>query len=98
MKGVCHSCDRRLRKGSVRRAWVLSPDGHIASGVVCKRCALRQIVLVVPPPTTVPHLCSKCRKEVASYCLGCVQGLEQNVRELTHANVLMHSSFQKEKN
>lgn len=85
----CHSCDRPLRKGGGRRAWVLTSDGAVAAGIVCIRCALRAIAFVVPPATTMPTLCSSCKRAHASVCGGCAERLRSNVRELTAANVAL---------
>lgn len=89
MKGCCQSCDRPLRKGSVRRAFVLLGDGTIASGLVCQRCSLRAVALVVPPPVTVAPPCSLCHKEPSRVCGTCAERLGSHVRELLAANVAM---------
>lgn len=86
MKGACTSCDRSLRKGSVRRAWVVTADGF-KYGMVCARCALRSVVVVPPAPTTVAPTCKHCRKALASVCSGCFDRCQSHVRELTAANV-----------
>jgi hypothetical protein len=85
----CHSCERALRKGASRRAWVLTADGAIAAGIVCGRCALRAVAFVVPPHITVPTLCTACKRAHASICAGCADRLGSNVRELSAANVAL---------
>lgn len=87
MKRTCTSCDRGLRKGACRRAWVLSPHGELALGLVCTRCALRALAFVVPPATTVPPACFACKRKPAAVCRECVAKLEAHVKELAAANI-----------
>ena len=86
MKRRCISCDRPMRKGAMRRAWVLTRDGAI-NGLCCTRCALTALPIVIPPPTTVAPLCACCKRGRASTCNDCVGKLERHVNELTRANV-----------
>ncbi len=88
MSRACSSCPRKLRRGSARRVWIMTPDG-IELGIVCKRCALRAIAVLVPPPATVAPLCACCKRGRASVCVACMERLEQQVRELAAANVLL---------
>lgn len=88
-KRVCTSCERPLRKGSTRRAWVLSAHGELASGLVCGHCALRALAFVVPPALTVAPACAKCRREPATIGKECAEQLERSVRELTAANIAL---------
>ena len=85
----CASCSRNLRKGSSRRAWVITSHGELASGLVCARCALRAVAFVVPPATTVPPLCSQCRGAPASVCAGCHERVCNAVQEVTGANLVL---------
>ncbi len=87
-KRTCVSCERVLRKGGARRACVLTRDGAV-NGLCCLRCALGAIPIVIPPPTTIAPLCACCKRGRATTCSACVRALEQNVKELTHANVLL---------
>jgi len=93
MKGHCTSCGRDLRKGSARRAVCLGADGKIETGLVCKRCALRVIAMVVPPPVTIAPTCYSCKRELAKHCQHCVDALRQNVQELTAANVRLQQEL-----
>lgn len=88
-KRRCTSCDRALRKGSKnRRAWVISPHGELESGIVCSRCALRAMAFVVPPPTTIPPLCSQCKGAPASVCGSCHDRVCKAVASTMKLNVL----------
>jgi len=89
MKRTCASCERALRKGAARRAWVLSPHGELKQGTVCTRCALRAVTVVVPPPTTMAPACSLCRRNAAEVCAGCYNAAAHNVRGLSAANVAL---------
>ena len=93
MSRVCHSCERSLRKGGGRRAMVLNSEGKLSSGIVCKRCALRALAFVVPPATTIPTLCVKCKRANSQVCHGCYHRLESHVRELSKANVMIGGDF-----
>jgi hypothetical protein len=68
---------------------VVEPDGSIKSTIVCLRCALRAIVLVTPPPTTLPPLCGVCKRDHASVCVSCYGRVAESNRELTNANVAL---------
>lgn len=85
----CGACDRKLRKGSMRRSLVLTSDGAIRSALVCSRCALRAVAFVVPPPTTVPPICASCKRGLAKVCEECARRLASNVRELAASNVAL---------
>ena len=87
-KASCAACERPLRKGFARKAWVLTRDGAV-HGLVCVRCAFGALPFVVPPPTTVAPVCSCCRRALASVCGGCAERLGASVRELTAANVAL---------
>lgn len=92
MAKTCESCERPLRKGKARRAWVLDGHGGLKQGVVCTRCALRAVSVVVPKPTTVPTTCVLCKKELACVCRGCYNGAASNVRELSAANIALRQT------
>lgn len=92
---ACKSCNRSLRKGSTRRALVLEPDGSIAAGLVCARCALRAVAFVVPPPTTIAPLCGRCKREPAAVCGSCFTSVSNNVIHLSAANAALLLSPQK---
>ncbi len=92
MKGNCGSCDRPLRAGSVRRAWVLDADGKIASALVCSWCLKRAVAVVVPPPTTIAPACGFCGKEPAAVGLACIERLERHIKELTVANLALKAT------
>jgi hypothetical protein len=84
---TCASCDKPLRKGAGKRAWVLSPHGESPKmGIVCPGCAQRVIPVVVPPPVTVPPACS-CGRGPAKFCAGCYDSACRNVGALAAANV-----------
>ena len=86
----CASCDRALRKGTKnRRAWVVTAHGELESGIVCSRCALRAMAFVVPPPTTLPPLCSQCKRGPASVCGGCHERVCKAVKDTLGANVVL---------
>jgi hypothetical protein len=87
-KRTCLSCDAPLRKGVARRALVLQ-KGEPVIGLCCIRCILSMLPIVTPPPTTIAPLCACCKRGRATTCGDCVAALEQNVKELTHANVLL---------
>jgi hypothetical protein len=70
-----------------RRMWVLSPDGELALGLVCPRCASRALSVVAPPPTTIAPPCKGCHKAPAVYCEACMDKVCNHVRELSAANV-----------
>lgn len=86
----CTSCDRVLRRGSTRRAWVVDGAGAMRFGLVCARCvASRALAFIIPPPMTTPALCASCRRESAKVCLSCVGRVSDNVRSLSAANVAL---------
>jgi hypothetical protein len=87
-KRQCISCDEPLRKGVARRALVLL-RGEPVIGLCCIKCIIGMLPIVIPPPTTIAPLCACCKRGRATTCDGCVRALEQNVKELTHANVLL---------
>lgn len=89
MKGHCESCERKLRKGSTLRALVLTPHGEVKRGLVCKRCQLRSVRVVVPPPVTVPPLCCECKSAPAAVCKGCHHRVVDHVKGLSAANVAL---------
>jgi len=86
MKRRCVSCERPLRKGSMRRASVWTKEG-IVNGICCTRCALTALSVVIPPPTILAPLCKCCKRSRATTCDDCVTKLERHVNELTRANV-----------
>ena len=86
---ICASCDRVLRKGSSRRAWVMTPHRELVSGLVCSRCALRAIAFVVPPATTMAPPCTQCKRAPASVCAGCHERVCRAVSDTTKANLLL---------
>lgn len=94
MKGLCKACDRPLRKGSARRATVMSTDGMLESGLVCARCALRAIAFVVPPAVTVPPACASCKRGPAGICFTCWNRLADAKNELEKANVVLRQCKQ----
>lgn len=88
MNGQCGSCERPLRAGSVRRAWVLV-EGKVASALVCTACLRNAIALVVPPPVAIAPACKLCRRRAASVCEECLHHVGEHVEELTKANVAL---------
>jgi hypothetical protein len=78
-----------MRKGTARRAWVLGAEGDIALRVVCARCALRSIGVVVPPPAQIAPLCSECKREPARVCACCYVRAISHTRELLAANAAL---------
>ena len=96
MSRACPSCNRNLRRGKGRRAWVMDPDGTIKSGVVCLRCAARAVAFVVPPATTVAPLCCVCKRDTAAVCAGCFGRQAESSRELTKANVALRARLESE--
>ena len=86
----CGSCGRKLRKGSSRRSLVFDPaDGSVSLALVCLRCCLRTLSVVIPPATTIAPLCKVCKKGLASICAGCHDRSESHCRELTKSNVIL---------
>jgi len=89
---ACTACERHIIRGrGARRAWVMDPDGNLAYGLVCVRCAVRAVAFVVPPATTVAPLCGSCHKDRAAVCVGCFARAHANVRELSAANVALRA-------
>jgi len=91
-KRQCVSCDKPLRKGVSRRALVLV-RGEPIMGLCCIQCVLGMVPIVVPPPTTIAPLCKCCKRGHASVCAACIAALEQNVRELTKANITLQQEL-----
>jgi hypothetical protein len=89
VKRVCSSCERPLRKGAARRAWVLSSHGELASGLVCARCALRALAFVVPTMPTVRPSCVHCKRQPAAVCNACHDRAVEYASELVKANVVL---------
>jgi hypothetical protein len=90
----CISCDKPLRKGVARRALVLV-RGEPIMGLCCIQCVIGMVPIVVPPPTTIAPLCVCCKRGRATTCGACISALEQNVRELTKANVILQQELAK---
>lgn len=84
--GRCKCCDRPAR--AFVRMLVAEPgSGALVLGMVCGRCSVKAIRIAVPPPTTVAPACTNCRRGAAAICLGCVEQMGLNVRELAAANI-----------
>jgi hypothetical protein len=84
----CASCEKRLRAGSIKWAFLLS-DAGVVRALVCTACFRGSMPLLIPKPVSIAPLCSECRRESASVCRGCVAKLERSVRELVAANVAL---------
>jgi hypothetical protein len=82
----CSSCEKPIRKGSGRRALVLSRANKPTMGTVCTRCHASAVPVVVPPPTTC------CGRQPARYCAGCYGAAAENVRHLSAANAGMRAA------
>lgn len=84
----CASCDKPLRKGSVRRALVVI-DGEIKRGNVCARCALRAIAFVVPPPVVMSTPCASCKRRPSKYCADCHERVCKQASDAVKANAAL---------
>jgi hypothetical protein len=57
--------------------------------LLCRKCILRSVSLVVPPHTTVAAPCVACGRRAAAICAECHDRTARNVRELTNANIAL---------
>lgn len=85
----CSSCGGGLRKGSARRVLVASAAGGIAPAIVCSRCALRAVAIVVAAPVEIAPLCGVCKRGASCVCAECYARSSANSRELLAANVAL---------
>ena len=84
----CSSCGGGLRKGSARRVLVAGAGG-IAPAIVCSRCALRAVAIVVGAPVEIAPLCGVCKRGASAVCAECYARSSANSRELLAANVAL---------
>lgn len=87
----CGCCTRK--SPSLKRALVFAPEAPPEIKLVCRRCRLWAMPVVVPPPIQVAPLCSSCGKERASIGPGCVSRLADQITELTRANVRLQQAL-----
>lgn len=88
----CASCDKKMRRGTGRRAWILPQDDKLRSGTVCQRCAGRSIVLVAERTATIAPACAACKSGVAAFCLGCWERAGNACAELVKANIALRQT------
>ena len=93
-KRLCLACDGPLRKGVARRALVIG-RGEPLIGLCCIKCIISMLPIVTAPHTVIAPLCVGCKRDRASTCGTCVAALEQNVRELSKANITLQQELQK---
>jgi hypothetical protein len=82
----CASCDKTIRRGTGRRALVLSRANKPTLSIVCTRCHASAVPVVVPPPTTIAPPCAGCGRHPARYCEDCHRNVCTNVKHLSGAN------------
>jgi hypothetical protein len=87
----CGCCGRK--SPSLKRALVFAPEVPPEIKLACRRCRLRAMPVVTPPPIQVAPLCSSCGKERANIGAECVARLGDQITELTRANVRLQQAL-----